>query len=47
MPPKKAEFSDETIKRWFVILEGFDEKLKEVQNELLDIKKIIYNSNKT
>ncbi len=47
MPPKKAEFSEDTIRRWFELLDGFDEKLREVQNELLEMKKKIYNSSKT
>ncbi len=43
MPPQKAEFSEDTIKKWFEILNSFDEKLKEVQNELLEMKKAIYS----
>ncbi len=46
MPPKKAEFSDETIKKWDELLKSFDDKLEEAQKELLEMQKIIYNSSK-
>ena len=42
MPPQKVDIDDVTLNKWNELLHGFDKKLKEAQDILLEIKEQLY-----
>lgn len=43
MPANKVDISDEILDKWESILNEFDKKLDDAQNELEDLKKLLYH----